>query len=381
MRHHGAGRVGGGAGHRGGIRGDIGVRSLQELHGALGRQGGGRLDDRVRRPAGRRDAPAAARCASGIDPHPELLRAWGLPDDADGLRRFATICVEAFAGVRGGQAAGGVLRAATASAGYRGAGAAPSPRCATPACWCWPTPSAATSARRWPPTRACLGRRLAAGRRRGHRLALPRLRLAAAAAGPRRRHRARGVRAGPHLQPGGRARAAGPSAGGSHRGPVDRRRGRAAEQRAAPSRSARSGVVVGATVGDRRAATSATLNGPVLVPGVGAQGGTRRDLARRLRGRAARCAAHAPAGEVLAEGPDLGRAAGRPPSGPPAAVRGGGRSRPDRAVRPTPRCRRRTASRLGIGALPIPGVPPAGAVRSVPGRRRPVAVQSIRGLR
>ena len=33
----------------------------------------------------------------GIDPHPELLRAWELPADADGLRRFCDICVEAFA--------------------------------------------------------------------------------------------------------------------------------------------------------------------------------------------------------------------------------------------------------------------------------------------
>lgn len=34
----------------------------------------------------------------GMDPHPELLSAWGLSVDADGLRRFCDICVEAFAG-------------------------------------------------------------------------------------------------------------------------------------------------------------------------------------------------------------------------------------------------------------------------------------------
>jgi orotidine-5'-phosphate decarboxylase len=34
-------------------------------------------------------------CA-GIDPHPALLEAWGLPDDVSGLDRFARICVEAF---------------------------------------------------------------------------------------------------------------------------------------------------------------------------------------------------------------------------------------------------------------------------------------------
>jgi orotidine-5'-phosphate decarboxylase len=34
----------------------------------------------------------------GIDPHPQLLRDWGLADDADGLARFCETCVEAFAG-------------------------------------------------------------------------------------------------------------------------------------------------------------------------------------------------------------------------------------------------------------------------------------------
>ncbi len=34
----------------------------------------------------------------GIDPHPGLLGAWGLPDTAKGLETFAMTCVEAFAG-------------------------------------------------------------------------------------------------------------------------------------------------------------------------------------------------------------------------------------------------------------------------------------------
>ncbi|KQY59175.1 Orotidine 5'-phosphate decarboxylase [Aeromicrobium sp. Root495] len=34
----------------------------------------------------------------GIDPHSSLLEAWGLGDDLDGLERFAATCVEAFAG-------------------------------------------------------------------------------------------------------------------------------------------------------------------------------------------------------------------------------------------------------------------------------------------
>ena len=32
----------------------------------------------------------------GIDPHPELLADWGLAPDAEGVRRFADICVRAF---------------------------------------------------------------------------------------------------------------------------------------------------------------------------------------------------------------------------------------------------------------------------------------------
>jgi orotidine-5'-phosphate decarboxylase len=37
-------------------------------------------------------------CA-GIDPSAALLEAWGLPDDATGLRSFCRICVDAFGGV------------------------------------------------------------------------------------------------------------------------------------------------------------------------------------------------------------------------------------------------------------------------------------------
>jgi orotidine-5'-phosphate decarboxylase len=34
----------------------------------------------------------------GIDPHPELLTAWGLPTNADGLAAFCDGCIDAFAG-------------------------------------------------------------------------------------------------------------------------------------------------------------------------------------------------------------------------------------------------------------------------------------------
>jgi orotidine-5'-phosphate decarboxylase len=39
---------------------------------------------------------AAGPLVAGIDPHPGLLSDWGLPLDASGLERFALTCVEAF---------------------------------------------------------------------------------------------------------------------------------------------------------------------------------------------------------------------------------------------------------------------------------------------
>ncbi|SNS22867.1 orotidine-5'-phosphate decarboxylase [Rhodococcoides kyotonense] len=41
---------------------------------------------------------ARGRLCVGIDPHPSLLDAWDLPRSADGLETFAELCVEAFAG-------------------------------------------------------------------------------------------------------------------------------------------------------------------------------------------------------------------------------------------------------------------------------------------
>ncbi len=41
---------------------------------------------------------ATGPLCAGIDPSPELLKDWGLTDDAYGLRTFGATCVEAFAG-------------------------------------------------------------------------------------------------------------------------------------------------------------------------------------------------------------------------------------------------------------------------------------------
>lgn len=55
----------------------------------------------TRKPFGARLAAATAQRGAlcvGIDPHPGLLDAWGLPRTADGLERFALTVVEALAG-------------------------------------------------------------------------------------------------------------------------------------------------------------------------------------------------------------------------------------------------------------------------------------------
>jgi orotidine-5'-phosphate decarboxylase len=63
------------------------------------------------------------------------------------------------------------------------------------------------------------------------------------------------------------------------------------------------GVVVGATIGDS-VADLAGLNGPYLVPGIGAQGGTAADVAR-IFGAASRAVLPSVSREVLRAGPDV----------------------------------------------------------------------------
>ena len=60
------------------------------------RESSGSFGERVAAAVGR-TGPVCA----GIDPSAELLRAWDLRDDCEGLRAFCAICVEAFAGTVG----------------------------------------------------------------------------------------------------------------------------------------------------------------------------------------------------------------------------------------------------------------------------------------
>jgi len=63
------------------------------------------------------------------------------------------------------------------------------------------------------------------------------------------------------------------------------------------------GVVVGATIGESVAELSG-LNGPYLVPGIGAQGGTAADV-RRIFGRGLRAVLPSVSREVLRAGPAI----------------------------------------------------------------------------
>lgn len=67
--------------------------SPQGQHGQEGQQGRRRGFATRLVDAGR----ARGRLCVGIDPHPHLLQVWGLPLNADGLRTFTMTCVEAFA--------------------------------------------------------------------------------------------------------------------------------------------------------------------------------------------------------------------------------------------------------------------------------------------
>ena len=63
-------------------------------------------------------------------------------------------------------------------------------------------------------------------------------------------------------------------------------------------------MVVGATIGDAGVDLD-RLNGPFLVPGIGAQGGTADDV-RRIFGDALRDVLPSVSREVLRHGPDVG---------------------------------------------------------------------------
>ncbi|MGV0804980.1 orotidine-5'-phosphate decarboxylase [Mycolicibacterium setense] len=241
----------------------------------------------------------------GIDPHPELLRAWGLTVDADGLAAFCDICVTAFAGFAivkpqvaffetYGSAGFAVLERTTAALRAAGVlvladakrGDIGSTMAAYAAAWAGDSPLAADA--------------VTASPYLGFGSLQPLLDVAAA--------HGRGVFV--------LAATSNPEGASVQRAMAGTRTVAqavvddvAAVNRAAGERTGSVGVVVGATVTDPPDLSD--LGGPVLAPGVGAQGG-RTDALRGFGG--ARLVLPAVSREVLRAGPavaDLRAAAER----------------------------------------------------------------------
>ncbi len=212
----------------------------------------------------------------GIDPHTALLEDWGLPDSVEGLERFAATCVEAFAGPRRvRQAAVRLLRAlrrtrcSRARADDPGPAAHRHPRGARRETW-------RHRQHRGRVRRGVPRRGQPDVRRRRHGQPVPRLRLARAVLRGRRAARRRRLRAGAHVESGGPGGPAGgqwtPSPWPAASWPSSRR-STAIRRRWAPF-----GAVVGATIGSTE--EDLAINGPLLAPGLGAQGGTVDDVVR-----------------------------------------------------------------------------------------------------
>ena len=238
----------------------------------------------------------------GIDPHPELMDAWGLARNADGLARFCDICLQAYAGFAivkpqvaffeaYGSAGFAVLERTTAALQSVGVlvladakrGDIGSTMAAYAQAWAGDGPLAADAVTASP----YLGfgslsplLDLAAGNGRG-------VFVLAATSNP---EGASVQRALVEVLDGGRtvAQSIVDAAGEANR--------------AAGTQPGSIGVVVGATLGDAVPDLSA-LGGPVLVPGVGAQGG-RPEALGGLGGAKPGQLLPAVSREVLRAGPD-----------------------------------------------------------------------------
>ena len=235
----------------------------------------------------------------GIDPHPELMAAWGLPATADGLARFCGICVEAYAGFAVvkpqvaffeayGSAGFAVLERTTADLQSSGVlvladakrGDIGSTMAAYAEAWAGEGPLAADA--------------VTASPYLGFGSLLPLLDVAAA--------HGRGVFV--------LAATSNPEGAGVQRAVIGGRSvaqsivdAAAAVNRAAAPDPGSVGVVIGATLETGFVPDLRDLAGPVLVPGVGAQGGRPESLSR-LGGARAGQLLPAVSREVLRSGPD-----------------------------------------------------------------------------
>lgn len=252
-------------------------------------------------PFGRRLVDAMdtrGRLCVGIDPHAGLLRAWGLDDDVAGLERFALTAVEAVAPVVGvvkpqsafferfGSRGIAVLERVVADSRAAGAlvlldvkrGDIGSTSQAYADAYLDPASPLASDAITASPYLGfgSLDPMVETARRHGAGLFV--LALTSNKEGPEVQH----------------ARAGDRSVAGVV---LDHLR----ELNAGATPLGDFGAVVGATIGDSREALD--INGPVLAPGYGAQGGTVADLLR-IFGPTARHVLPSSSREVLAAGPD-----------------------------------------------------------------------------
>lgn len=236
----------------------------------------------------------------GIDPHPDLMAAWGLPPDAEGLERFSEICVEAFvgkvallkpqvaffesfgsAGMAVLERTVGVLREAhtlvlaDAKRGDIGS-------------------TMSAYARTWLSDSSPLGSdAVTVSPFLGFGSLEPALALAA------ENHHGVFVLAATSNPEGAQIqRATGPDGRSISQIVVDA----AAERNAGAPVLGSVGVVVGATLPD--APDLSGLHGPILMPGVGAQGGTADDV-RRLAGENLRSVVPSVSREILRAGPSV----------------------------------------------------------------------------
>lgn len=237
----------------------------------------------------------------GIDPHPALLAAWGLGDDVDSLRRFADTCVEAFgpaAAVVKPQSAffeaygsRGIAVLERTIAGARAAGALVlldvkrgdigTTMAAYARAYLDPSSPLAVDAVTLSPYLGVGSLQPAFDAAEQHGAGAFVLALTSNPEGPQVQH-ARGDDGRPVAQV-----------------VLDELAARNAG--AEPFGSL--GVVVGATIGGADVDLS-KLNGPFLVPGIGAQGGTADDV-RRIFGDALPNAVPSVSREVLRHGPDV----------------------------------------------------------------------------
>ncbi|MDQ6938503.1 MAG: orotidine-5'-phosphate decarboxylase [Actinomycetota bacterium] len=246
----------------------------------------------------------------GIDPHRQLLLDWGLTDDVAGLERFTMACVEGFAGaaavVKPQSAfferfgAGGIAVLERTIAGCRAAGALVvldvkrgdigSTMAAYADAYLDPSSSLAADAMTVSPYPGVGALRPAFDLAARHDAGVFVLALTSNPEGPQIQH-AR-TPAGPTVAQAVIDELAIANCGAQPVGSL--------------------GVIVGATIGEATVDVSA-LNAPLLVPGIGAQGGSAADV-RRIFDGARRHVLPSVSREVLRAGPDplaLGAAVAR----------------------------------------------------------------------